>query len=131
MEILNTKSLPSIASGLLEAAIDDALYKVFKDLEDRPGMNKPRTVSIQLTFKPAAGERRLDNGVPVDKTSDLEAADISFAVDHKLPKHQFNRRMMALSRNNGFGFESDTNSIKFHPNQQPLGFPDEDSAVVE
>lgn len=125
METLKTSSLQQVANGLLAVSIDDALAKVHEDLNDRPDLDKPRTVTITLNFKPSKGERALDNGVPADRASDLEAARIEFSVAHKLPPARFMRKMMNVNSRNAFGFETDTNSIKHHPDQRAMQFPEE------
>jgi hypothetical protein len=126
METLKTSSLSSVANGLLAVSIDDALAKIHEDLNDRPDLSKPRTVTITLAFAPSKGERALDNGVPVDRATDLEAARIEFSVAHKLPAAKFTRKMQNVSGRNAFGFETDTNSIKHHPDQQAMKFQDDD-----
>lgn len=121
MEFLRTKSFPSVANGLLALAIDTELSKVHADLEDRPDVDKDRTVTIKLKLRPAKGERNEDNGKKVDRGNELEAARVNFQVTHSLPPQSFSRKMLNVSGKSAFGFESDTNAIKFDPRQ--MRFP--------
>lgn len=120
MKTLNTRSLPEVANGLLAMAIDAALAKVHEDLDDRPDVSKDRVVTIKLKLRPAKGERNEDNGTRVDRGSLLEAARINFEVNHTVPPQSFSRKMMNVSSRNAFGFETDTNAIKFDPRQMTL-----------
>lgn len=122
MKSLNTESLKDVANGLLAAAIDDALAKVHQDLDDRPGVDKDRTITIKLKMRPSIGDRNEDNGQSVDRSSNLEAARIEFQVNHTLPPQAFSRKMLNVRGKRAFGFETDTNSIRYSPNQ--MTFPD-------
>lgn len=131
MEYLKTASFPLVANGLLADAIDEELAKVFEDLENRPGIDKDRTVTIKLKIRPAKRERNVDNGANVDRASELEAARVEFYATSTLPPQQFARKMLAVHAKNALGFESDTNSIKFSPGQRTLPIPDEGPGVME
>jgi hypothetical protein len=120
MKTLNTRNLPDVANGLLAAAIDAALAKVHEDLDDRPSVDKDRVVTIKLKLRPAKLPKNEDNGSAVDRANSLEAARIQFEVNHTMPPQSFARSMRNVSGKSAFGFETDTNSIKFAPNQQTL-----------
>ena len=123
METLRTASFPDVANGLFEAATDEALSKVYEDLKARPGLDKPRIVKIELKFKPLK-DSRVDNGVKADGDV-LAGAAVTFSAEAKLPKHEFSRAMASVPKRNALGFETDTNSLKHHPDQQAIPFPDE------
>lgn len=46
------EELAKIDDGRLALALDQALRRVALDMDDRPGLKKPRTVTLQLTFIP-------------------------------------------------------------------------------
>jgi hypothetical protein len=76
-QTLTLDSMGDIDAGALRVAVNQALKLVTNDLSDRPALNKKRTVTIELEFKP---ELDRNSGSPV-----MEGADVSWQVKQKVP----------------------------------------------
>jgi len=107
MEILRTKTLDQIHDGAVAMMIDEALSAVYADCDDRPGLAKARKVTIEISITP--------NG-----ESPMTHADVGVFVGKKIPPKGVQRTMKASTRNNGFAFSPDTDSIEHDERQQNL-----------
>lgn len=53
-QLLKLSTIKEIENGKLERAVDRELAAVAKDIRDRPGLEKTRTVMVQLEFTPVS-----------------------------------------------------------------------------
>lgn len=75
-QMFTCATLPLLADGALEAAVNSALISVHNDMSNRPTLDKPRKVAIVLEFIPNA----LHEGA-----SDLEDVRVGFKVKTTVP----------------------------------------------
>lgn len=113
MQILRTATLAQIRDGVLAAQLDAELVKIHHDCVERPGLKKPRKVTLEITVTPIGDDP-------------LDAVDIEFQVKASIPATKINRPMKSLKGRNGFGFDIDTDSIDHASNQQRLSGIDGD-----
>lgn len=59
-EQLNLQNLHKFDGGTIEVLFNRAIERVYYDLSDRPNLNKPRRVTIELTLVPRASDGELD-----------------------------------------------------------------------
>ena len=113
MQVLRLETLGEVRDGLLAAQINAELVKIHHDCIDRPGLVKPRKVTLEITVTPS-GE------------SPLEQVDVDFNVKSSIPATKISRQMKALKGRNGFGFDADTDSIDHVASQRRLDGIDEE-----
>lgn len=58
---LGYKSIGDMENGKIGVAFDNELKRVVADLNDRPGLKKPRKVMIQITFLPVGDQGVVDS----------------------------------------------------------------------
>lgn len=59
---LTCDTIGELSHGGVRVAIDRAIQQAVEDLHDRPGMKKPRTITLTLTLKPISNDSaNLDN----------------------------------------------------------------------
>jgi hypothetical protein len=61
--MLAASNLYEVDRGRLGRAIDDAIAQVLKDCDERPFLQKKRTITVKLTFEPVA----IDTGLEMVK----------------------------------------------------------------
>ena len=114
VQILRTSTLHDIRDGLLAQQLDTELVKVHSDCVDRPLLKKARKVTLEITI------------TPTGEDDPLESVDIEFQVKSSIPATKISRQMKSLKGRNGFGFDSDTDSIDHAAGQRRLqGIDDE------
>ncbi len=82
---LGYKSIGDMENGKIGVAFDNELKRVVADLNDRPGLKKPRKVMLQITFMPVGDQGVVDSvnfGVQIksnvpEKKSKVYSAGIS------------------------------------------------------
>lgn len=75
---LSLAALKDLDLGIIDAAFKSALQDCIKDLEDRPGEQKPRTIQLQLDLFPVShtgkncdsvnGEFQVKHSIPVRRS---------------------------------------------------------------
>ena len=114
MQILKTSTLSEIRDGMLAQQFDTELVKIHSDCVDRPLLKKARKVTLEITI------------TPTGEDDPLESVDIDFSVKSTIPATKITRQMKSLKGRNGFGFDSDTDSIDHAATQRRLqGLDDE------
>lgn len=63
MQKLELGTLHNFDGGYLEAVINDHIKQIAADLYDRPGIPKPRTLTLQMKFKPILAANGQCDGV--------------------------------------------------------------------
>ena len=99
MEVLRLASLKLVKDGQLERVFDQCMAEAFADCIDRPLLDKPRKVILEVTVTPDGQD------------DPLREAVTDFKIDKKFPAQQFGRRMKASPANRGFLFDVDTDNI--------------------
>lgn len=74
MVALTLESLGKLNAEMFGPTVDNAFAAVNRDLEQRPGLKKPRTLTITVTITPS------ENG--------LEAVEVMAQVATKMPPHK-------------------------------------------
>lgn len=69
------EELGKIDDGRLAVAVEQALRRVTADIEDRPGLKKPRTLNLSLSFIPVFDTN----------TSTCDGVKMSFKVKESVP----------------------------------------------
>lgn len=98
-KILNMKSLPLLADGALEQAVNHCLSVVHSDLEERHQIKKERTVTIVLTFMP---------NVLNPQETHLSDVRTGFTVNTSIPKYGPVQVQM-VPKQQGLAFRPDVN----------------------
>jgi len=119
MEVLRLETLTKLARGLLAAEVDQELAEITADLEQRPGLKKPRKLVIEIQLTPVPDE---------DNPDALKSTATQFSVQKTLPKKVMKRSLRYIPKSRGLGFETDTDSIDHHPEQPVLGFEDDEES---
>lgn len=76
-KLLSLENLKEVDGGTIAIAFDKELQAITKDLNDRPRLNKPRKLKLELTFIP---KTRSDIG------EDLDDVEVNFDVAASIPK---------------------------------------------
>lgn len=74
---LDFENLKHLDGSRLEASVNQELKRIMADLEDRPGDNRVRKLTISLSFKPI-----------VDETGDLETSAVQFDCASRFPNRK-------------------------------------------
>ena len=61
LEKFGAGAIATIDGGRIGVAIDQAIDRARRDCFDRPGLEKPRKVTIEITILPVLGEKDLDS----------------------------------------------------------------------
>lgn len=101
IEEFRLESLATIDGGLIREAFEQAMRRCRADCEDRPGVDKPRKVTVVATFTPTQAS---------DGTFD--SCDVQFDVDDTLPKRQSPRYNMKVERGRLFYNEMSPDAIR-------------------
>lgn len=118
-QILCTKTLPLIRDGVLAIQLDHELAKIYQDCVERPGLKKPRSVTMKIAFVPVGDDP-------------LDGVDVEFTVSPaSLPSASIVRQMRSVPRSRGFGFSADTDSVAHLPSQRRLDGVDGDETFEE
>ena len=120
MITLKTSTLHEVGQGLLAAALDKKISEVIHDISERPGVKAPRKVILELIIK------KSDSGEDT-----VDAMDVQFSVDAKIPKTTMKRTMASFPRQNSLGFETDTNKHTHARNQKAFDHSDDDGSTAE
>lgn len=105
-EVLSLNTIGEVDNGAIRVAFDRELAKLMHDLADRPDLQKPRTLVLQLTLK------------PVNDRGQLVRTDVAFAVKATIPPKASVSYPMAAT-DQGLEFHSE---IPDNPSQKPLKF---------
>lgn len=84
LEPFKCESLASIDSGRIGVAIDQAVARAHRDCADRPGVEKPRVVTLQIVLIPVAQ----------DGQGDLDSVNVEFRVRESIPLRSSKRYNM-------------------------------------
>lgn len=98
-ETLCLDSIGNVDAGALRVAVNNALKLLTQDLADRPSLDKPRKLLLEICLKPI-----------VDKNSHsptLESADVSWQVLTKAPAIGSSGTTMKPAQNGQLYFHSD------------------------
>lgn len=112
MEILTLETLPQFDDGAVAVAFNRALTNAFRDCYDRPTVSKPREITLKLVIKP-------------EVDANLERATVEAVIGEKIPPKSTARSVRAVTKRNGFGFETDTRSVDFDPDQRAFNREDD------
>lgn len=77
IEKFSLESLAHLDNGRLRAGLDQALRRAQTDCTDRPGLKKPRRITLTIDMTPVPNE-----------AGDLESCDVAFQVTEKTPNRQ-------------------------------------------
>lgn len=72
-EVLSFRSIAAIDGGVIEVAFNQALNQILNDLRDRPGLDKKRSITLQVDL------------FPVCEHGHLARTDIEFQVKTSAP----------------------------------------------
>lgn len=97
LQKLTLASLAEIDGGRLNEAFSQALKRVVDDCEDRPGVKKPRTVSIQLEITPV-----------LDQDGMCDEAKVQGTVVDNVPKRKTKIWDMSLRKGGHLMFRPDS-----------------------
>jgi hypothetical protein len=119
MLTLSCENLAKYDDGALAVLIDQALRAVYLDLDDRPLLNKTRSVTVKFDFKPRAD---------VDGAqATLKEVQTDVSVSSNLPNKATRTNHLFPDRAaGGVGFEPDTTRARYHPDQLTMPDPDVD-----
>lgn len=84
------EELGKIDDGRLAVAIEQALRRVAADMDDRPGLKKPRTVTLKLNFVPVFDTN----------TSTCDGVKMSFKVNDSIPVRESKMYDIGLRKGN-------------------------------
>lgn len=84
LEPFKCAALASIDSGRIGVAIDQAVARAHHDCVDRPGIEKPRVVTLQIVLIPVAQ----------DGEGDLDSVNVEFRVRESIPLRSSKRYNM-------------------------------------
>ena len=111
MEKLTLETLSQYDQGSVAVLINQAIRDAYLDLEDRPLLNKDRTISLVIKLRPHS----------VSDSAELEEVASEVHVKSTIPNKQARVNILASSKKlGGLGFEPDTRRAKFAPGQQSL-----------
>lgn len=105
-EVLCFDTIAEVDGGAVQVAFDHALQQIIHDLRDRPTVDKPRTIALQLSVSPVA-----DRG-------HLSRADIEFQIAIKVPA----RKTVPIPFRDGREGLQFFPDIRDNPDQRPLPF---------
>jgi len=77
IEKFSLESIARLDNGRLRAGIDQALRRAQTDCADRPGLKKPRRITLVIDMTPLPNE-----------AGDLDTVDVGFQVTEKTPNRQ-------------------------------------------
>lgn len=86
IEKVSLKAICEMDGGRIALAVDQALARVARDIEDRPGDDRPRSVNLQISVKP-----NLDQDGMCDTTSALIQIKETIPT-RKSPEYSFGLR---------------------------------------
>ena len=110
MHILTFENLKHLDHGSLVLALDEALRQVYRDCDDRPGLKKPRSIKLTLEFTPQLKEDE----------KNLNWVAVTGKIGTNVPDKSTTVHMKAVHKRGGFGFEDDTASLEYDPDQKVL-----------
>lgn len=84
------EELGKIDDGRLAVAIEQALRRVAADIEDRPGLKKPRTLSLNLSFVPVFDLN----------TSTCDGVKMTFKVKESVPVRESKMYDLGIRKGN-------------------------------
>lgn len=82
--------LGDIDGGRIEEALEQCLQRLVDDCEDRPAVNKARTLSFKMSLVPK-----------MDDQGNLDTIKVTFAADDRLPGRSTRDYEMAVRRVHG------------------------------
>jgi hypothetical protein len=109
---LGFRSLAVLDGGKIDAALSKHLQRASVDCQDRPGDNKPRSVTIDITFQPV-----------VEEDGDCLEAKMDVRIKSKVPVHQSKAYSVGLRRGGKFVFNEESLG---NVNQNTFGYGDDD-----
>ncbi len=114
LSILDFEGLTKLDAGMLAEAFNDEIVAAVKDMQDRPHITQPRTITLTVALEPTA----------FDRTGVLEQVDISYGLDQKKPKRKSARTACGVKSNGGLYFNQLSPN---NPHQQTFNLdpPDE------
>lgn len=74
---LNVDSLKKIDGGRIDAALQQEIKHVILDMQDRPGDDRDRSVTLKLVFKPI-----------VSDSGDLDSVNVKMDIGSKMPSRK-------------------------------------------
>lgn len=74
---LNVDSLKKIDDGRIDVAFQQEIRHVIQDMQDRPGDDRDRIVTLKLVFKPLCDDR-----------GDLESVNVKMDIGSKVPSRK-------------------------------------------
>lgn len=77
IERFSLESLAHLDNGRLRAGLDQALRRAQNDCTDRPGLKKPRRITLTIDMTPVPNE-----------AGDLDSCDVAFQVTERTPNRQ-------------------------------------------
>lgn len=81
-------TLDMIDGGRVATALQKEIQKAVMDVRDRPGMKKPRVVTLQVMLSPAEVE---------EGTADVESAEVQFRMRSSYPERSI-KTVMAVQK---------------------------------
>ncbi len=83
IEKVSLKAICEMDGGRIALAVDQALARIARDIEDRPGDDRPRSVNLQISVKP-----NLDQDGMCDTTAALIQIKETIPT-RKIPEYSF------------------------------------------
>lgn len=105
---LSLDSLKHLDYGKIGLAFDQEVKRVVEDINDRPSLNKPRTITLTLEISPLA-----------DDGGNIDAAVVQWHLKHSIPPRKTSPYQMLPTRAGQLFFEP---SSPDDPNQQGINF---------
>lgn len=112
-------NFPSLGNGMLANAVDKEIKNCIADLQDRPRLKSPRTVTLQLSFVPVIED---------EADAELENVLHSFTVSSSLPKRASVKYTLGVRRSGHLHFSEVSNH---NPDQMAIDFDEPETAESE
>ncbi len=96
MTELCIENLDQLDEGIVNAGFKQATQRAIKDCFDRPNENKPRTVTLTITFKPVMDQR----------TRELEQVATGFDIKESVPKRSTKTYLLDPRKNGSLVFST-------------------------
>lgn len=74
LEVFNTEALARLDGGRLRVGLDQALKRATADCEDRPGLKKPRRITLEIEITPV-----MEGG------GTLDSVVLDFSIKERVP----------------------------------------------
>lgn len=94
-KVLTVSALQELDRGKVALAINDAIRACTLDVLDRPGLEKPRKVLIEIDFEPQTDP----------DSAALDVVKVGFSIKTRFPVRQSQQYPMLASREGTLGFQ--------------------------